>query len=150
MAANTERQVTLNARDWRTIIGLVHGSPYADYHNLELAFIAYQNTNGVQNAGAAVTLTVKDKTLYRLAAMMQTGTMNYVHRYNFTGNSLSPFTRICDKIKATAAANSALVPADPWLTDKLVILDAVNDAQIDRVRNNGGNYTTLQPDVGED
>jgi len=144
MAANTFRDLSLQARDWKTIFGIIHGSPEVDLENLEKSFFDYQQANGQVGGNTAAILPIKDKSVNKIITHLYGATVRYL--YSDIGGG-TPISRIMTAFRALAVTASGL--GDNYLATKIAEQDVYNGIAMDTIKNNGDNYTKIREDISD-
>jgi hypothetical protein len=127
MALNTLVNITLIARDWETVIGIIDNSAENDLRALKLALINYYFANGNPSNATPITIATKEKTLVKIFEALYGNTVKNLCSDN-TGNV---FNRV---IAAIRAANNV---ADNYITTSLAAIDTARTAQQLAIRKNG-------------
>jgi len=127
MAQNTAVNISLIARDWEAVIGIIDNSTENDLRALKLALINYYFANGNPSNATPVTIATKEKTLVKIVQYLYGNTVKNICSDN-TGNV---FNRV---VSAIRAANNV---ADNYITTALAAEDTARTAQQLAIRKNG-------------
>jgi len=127
MAQNTAVNITLIARDWEAVIGIIDNSTENDLRALKLALINYYFANGNPANATPITMTTKEKTLVKIFKYLYGNTVNNI----CSDNTGSIFSRVLTAIRA---ANNV---ADNYITTQLAAEDTARAAQQLFIRKNG-------------
>lgn len=127
MAANTAVSITLNARDWEAVIGIIDNSAEPDLRKLKIDLVNYYEANGNPQGTTPVIIASKEKTVVKIFQAFYGNTIRYL--VNDTGGST--FNRV---IAALRLLNNI---ADNYINTQLAAEDAARAAMQISIRKNG-------------
>lgn len=127
MAANTPINLSLNAKDWEAVIGIVDNSTENDLRALKQFLISYYAANANPSGNTNIIVSTKEKTLVKIFQHLFGNTVRNL--VNDTGGSA--FSRV---ISAIRAANNI---TDNYISTQLAAEDAARTAQQTSIRKNG-------------
>lgn len=128
MAAITAISLTLGARDWEELIGIIANSSDGDMQEIQFALSTYYKATTPKPQGTdAVAITTTEDALLSIVGFLYGNTVMNVTKDSGT----SPFTRIMSAIRA---ANN---PADNYLSTQLSAKDSAYNLTQASIRKNG-------------
>lgn len=127
MAASTAINLTLNAKDWESLIGIIMYNTDPDIQELFFSLQTYYRANGKPQGSTNVTIATTEYTVQRLVDFLYGNTVKNIYR----DNGANPLNRIMTAIRA---ANNI---ADNYILNALTAYDTAYAATLDAIRKNG-------------
>ncbi len=135
MAAITSVNLTLQTRDWETLVGVISNSNDPDIQDLQFSLQTYYKAQATKPQGTdAIAIATTEETVIKLSTFLYGNTV-----YNVTKDSgTSPFARIMTAIRS---ANNI---ADNYISNQLAINDNNYNLVSTNVRKNGRRVILLK------
>src|SRR5690348_2658379 len=134
MAANTSCTITLQARDWELLIGLIFNSADPIMQNLLFQLQTYYNGQVTKPSGTnTIAITSTELVVIKLATFLYGTTVQYV----YDDAVAAPIARI---MTALRALNNT---ADNYISTTLGAMDTSFIAQYQQIRKNGRGYIMI-------
>lgn len=134
MASNTSLNITLNAKDWETIIGVIFPCIDPDLQNI---FFQIQNYYAAQSSKPSGTSPVLVNTTESVVVKIATYLFGTNLSYTTDDGNNTPFNRI---MPALRALNNT---ADNYINNQFVIFDAGVSTTQQTIRKNGRKYIMI-------